>query len=123
MFIPAEAVFAEIHGHYPDLVEEAWRQHVWLVSPTTLMAVLTTARAVLKDTATREQIDLIQQHLYLLARDFELFQERMSRLSRHIGQAHRDVGEIQRSARSISERFGQIERVELDELPGSGSQS
>ncbi len=116
MFIPAESVFAEIHGHFPELVEEAWRLHVWLVSPTTMMAVLTTARAVLKDAATREQIDLIQQHLHLLSRDFNLFQERMARLSRHIGQANRDVNEVQVSARKISDRFERIEQVELDQL-------
>jgi len=63
MFIPAEAVFAEIHAHHYELVEEAQRARVWLVSPTTLMAVLTTARAVLKDSATRKQVHLIQQHL------------------------------------------------------------
>ena len=63
MFIPAEAIFAEIHAHYYDLVEEAQRARVWLVSPTTLMAVLTTARAVLKDSATRKQVHLIQDHL------------------------------------------------------------
>lgn len=116
MFIPAESVFAEIHANHPALVETAWRQRVWLVSPTTMMAVLTTARAVLKDAATREQVDLIQQHLNLLAKDFGRFQERMERLSRHIGQAHKDVNEVSISARKISSRFEQIERVELDGL-------
>ena len=114
MFIPAESVFAEIHASHPGLVEQAWRQRVWLVSPTTMMAVLTTARAVLKDAATREQVDLIQEHLNLLSKDFGRFRERMERLSRHISQAHKDVGEINVSARKISDRFGQIERVELD---------
>jgi len=118
MFIPAEAVFAEIHAHYPELVEEAWRQHVWLVSPTTLMAVLTTARAVLKDAAAREQVDLIQQHLNFLSKDFRRFQDRMDRLARHIRQASKDVDEVGVSARKISDRFEQIEKVELDDLPG-----
>jgi len=117
MFIPAESVFAEIHGHYPELVEEAQRQRVWLVSPTTMMAILTTARAVLKDAATREQVDLIQQYLNLLSKDFGRFQERMDRLSLHIRQAHKDVDEVNISARKISNRFDQIEKVELDELP------
>lgn len=116
MFIPAESVFAEIHAHHPELVEEAWQKHVWLASPTTMMAILTTARAALKDAATREQIDLIQRHLNFLARDFSRFQERMERLSQHIRQANRDVEEAQLSARRISARFERIERVELDEL-------
>ena len=123
MFIPAEAVFAEIHGHYPELVEEAWRQHVWLVSPTTLMAVLTTARAVLKDAAAREQVDLIQQHLNFLSKDFRRFQDRMDRLARHIRQASKDVDEVGVSARKISDRFEQIEKVELDDLPGPDAAS
>ena len=123
MFIPAEAVFAEIHAHYPELVEEAWRQHVWLVSPTTLMAVLTTARAVLKDAAAREQVDLIQQHLNFLSKDFRRFQDRMDRLARHIRQASKDVDEVGVSARKISDRFEQIEKVELDDLPGPDAAS
>jgi DNA recombination protein RmuC len=120
MFIPAESVFAEIHAHHPNLVEEAWRRHVWMASPTTMMAILTTARAALKDAATREQMDLIRQHLRHLARDFDRFQERMERLSRHIQQAGRDVEDAQLSARKIGDRFGRIERVELDDLPPPG---
>ena len=91
MFIPAESVFAEIHAHYPDLVEEAYRRRVWLVSPTTMMAILTTARAVLKDAATREQVHIIQQHLNMLSKDFVRFQSRMDKLASHIRQAHKDV--------------------------------
>ncbi|HXK56625.1 MAG TPA: DNA recombination protein RmuC, partial [Gammaproteobacteria bacterium] len=78
---------------------------------------LTTARAALKDAATREQIDLIQKHLNYLARDFGRFQQRMERLSQHIRQANRDVEEAQLSARRISARFDRIEKVELDGLP------
>ncbi|VAX07729.1 DNA recombination protein RmuC [hydrothermal vent metagenome] len=115
MFIPAEAVFAEIHAHYPDLVEEAYRRRVWLVSPTTMMAILTTARAVLKDAATREQVHIIQQHLGALSKDFGRFQERMDRLSQHIRQAHDDVDQVNTSARKITSRFEKIEKVELDE--------
>ena len=114
MFIPAEAIFAEIHGHYPDLVEDAQRARVWMVSPTTMMAVLTTARAVLKDAATRQQIHIIQEHLLVLARDFERFQDRIDKLALHITQAHKDVNEAQTSARKITSRFGKIEQVELN---------
>jgi DNA recombination protein RmuC len=117
MFIPAEAVFAEIHARFPDLVEEAFRKRVWLVSPTTMMAILTTARAVLKDAATREQVHIIQQHLRDLSRDFDRFQNRMERLASHISQAHTDVNHVNISARKISSRFERIEKVELDEEP------
>jgi len=118
MFIPAEAVFAEIHAHYYELVEEAQRAKVWIVSPTTLMAVLTTARAVLKDSATRQQVHIIQDHLMALSKDFSRFQTRMNKLSIHIQQANKDVEEVSTSARKISSRFEKIEKVEmLDEAP------
>ncbi len=113
MFIPAEAIFAEIHAHYYDLVEEAQRARVWLVSPTTLMAVLTTARAVLKDSATRKQVHLIQDHLVALSKDFARFQVRMDNLSKHIAQASKDVSDVHTSARKITSRFEKIEKVEM----------
>ncbi len=118
MFIPAEAVFAEIHAHFPDLVEEAFRKRVWLVSPTTMMAILTTARAVMKDAATREQVHIIQEHLRALSQDFGRFQSRMDSLARHIGQAHQDVSDVNVSARKITSRFEKIEQVELQETSG-----
>lgn len=115
MFIPAEAVFAEIHGHHRDLVDEAQRAHVVLASPTTLWAILTTAGAVLKDAATRKQVHIIQEHLGKLAIDFERFQKRMGDLAKHIDQAHRDVEHVNTSARKITSRFTRIERLELGE--------
>lgn len=114
MFIPAEAIFAEIHGHYPDLVEYAQKSRVWLASPTTMMAVLTTARAVLKDADTRKQVHVIQEHLGFLAKDFDRFQKRMDNLARHIQQANTDVQDVHTSAKKISSRFEKIERVELE---------
>ncbi len=113
MFIPAEAVFAEIHAHQPALVEAAQRARVWMVSPTTLMAVLTTARAVLKDSATRKQVHIIKEHLVSLGKDFERFRKRMDNLSKHIQQAGRDVEEVHISASKISSRFEKIENVEI----------
>ncbi len=115
MFIPAEAVFAEIHAHHSDLVEEAQRRRVWMVSPTTMMAVLTTARAVLKDSATRKQVHLIQEHLVALSKDFDRFKVRMGDLAKHIKQANDDVGQVHTSAKKISSRFEKIEKVELDD--------
>lgn len=115
MFIPAEAIFAEIHANHPELVEEAHKLRVWLVSPSTMMAILTTARAVIKDAATRKQVHAIQEHLSYLAQDFNRFQERMNQLARHIDQAHGDIKDVQTSARKITNRFIKIEKVELDQ--------
>lgn len=99
MFIPAEAIFAEIHANYPDIIALSQRLKVWLVSPSTLMAVLTTARAVLKDDATRKQVHIIQKHLHALADDFQRFEKRMDKLSKHIDLAHQDVSEVSTSAK------------------------
>ena len=115
MFVPAEAVFAEIHAHHGECVEYAIAKRVWIVSPTTLMAVLNTARAVLKDVETRRQVHIIKDELAKLAKDFGRFDERMRRLADHIRQANDDAQQVQVSSRKISERFASIERVELEQ--------
>jgi DNA recombination protein RmuC len=114
MFVPAEAVFAEIHARHPDLVSYAMQRRVWVVSPTTLMAVLNTARAVIKDVETRKQIHIIKDELGKLGKDFGRFDERMKKLADHIRQANKDVEDVQISSRKITEQFAKIERVELD---------
>ena len=113
MFIPAEAIFAEIHANYPDIISLSQRLKVWLVSPSTLMAVLTTAKAVLKDDATKRQVHIIQKHLHALADDFQRFEKRMDHLSKHIDQAQQDVNEVNTSAKKITQRFQKIESVDL----------
>lgn len=115
MFVPAEAVFAEIHAHHAETVEYASAKRVWIVSPTTLMAVLNTARAVLKDVETRKQIHVIKESLARLSVEFGRFDERMKDLAKHIRQAHEDVERVQVTSGKISQRFAQIEGVELDD--------
>lgn len=116
MFVPAEAVFAEIHASHPDLVAWAQSRRVWIVSPTTLMAVLNTARAVLKDVETRRQIHLIKDALGKLAKDFSLFDQRMKKLADHIRLAHEDARDVHISSKKISDHFQKIEKVELSEV-------
>jgi DNA recombination protein RmuC len=114
MFVPAEAVFAEIHAHHRDVVEYAQMRHVWIVSPTTLMAVLNTARAVLKDVETRKQIHIIKDELGKLGKEFGRFDERMRKLADHIRQANKDVDDVAVTSKKISDRFASIEKVELE---------
>jgi DNA recombination protein RmuC len=114
MFLPAEAVFAEIHAYHAELVEHAQKKRVWITSPTTLMAVLNTARAVIRDSETRRMAHVIKDELGKLAKDFARFDERMKKLAAHIEQANRDVNEVRISSDKISRRFQQIERVELE---------
>ncbi|WP_221763406.1 DNA recombination protein RmuC [Methyloradius palustris] len=113
MFIPAEAVFAEIHAYHPEIVTYAMSKRVWLVSPTTLMAVLNTARAVLKDTEMRKQVHIIQSELGKLGKDFGLFDKRMKSLADHIRMANKDVDDVHITSRKISAGFAKIERVDL----------
>lgn len=115
MFIPAEAVFAEIHAYHPDLIKEAMNRHVWLVSPTTLMAVLNTARAVLKDIETRKQVHIIKSELGKLGQEFDRFDMRMKKLADNINQANDNAQKIHITSKKISSRFKQIERVQLNE--------
>ncbi len=119
MFVPAEAVFAEIHAYHAEVVEYAIGKRVWIVSPTTLMAVLNTARAVLKDVETRKQIHVIKEALARLGADFRRFDERMKKLADHIRQAHQDAEDVQVSSRKISQQFQKIESAEL-EPPAAG---
>lgn len=114
MFLPAEAVFAEIHASYPELVEEAHRLRVWMASPSTMMAILTTAQSVLKDEATREHVHVLREQLQHLGRDFTRFQSRLDQLSRHIHQAQEDVNQVQTSARKITQAFKSLEQAKVE---------
>jgi DNA recombination protein RmuC len=114
MFVPAEAVFAEIHAYHPDVVDYAMSRRVWVVSPTTLMAVLNTARAVLKDVETRKQVHIIKDELGKLGKEFSRFDVRMKKLADHIRQAHEDALDVHTTSQKISKRFAAIESVELE---------
>ncbi len=121
MFVPAEAVFAEIHAYHAEVVDYANSKRVWIVSPTTLMAVLNTARAVLKDVETRKQIHVIREALARLAVEFGRFDERMKDLARHIKQASDDVDRIQITGGKITQQFQRIESAELDQPDPTGA--
>jgi len=112
LFIPAEAIFAEIHAYHHDIVEFAQYNRVWLASPTTLMAILTTSKSVIKDEATRRQTDIMREQLLHLKDDFTRFQNRMNNLAKHIDQANHDVAEVNTSANKISKHFLKIEATD-----------
>lgn len=113
LFIPAESIFSDIHAHHGDLIDFAYQRKVWMVSPTTMMAILHTTQAVLKDMQTQAQVGLIKEHLQYLATDFKRFQERMDSVAKHINDANTKVGQVNISAQKISKRFAQIEKAEL----------
>jgi DNA recombination protein RmuC len=119
MFIPSEAVYAELHAHHPDVVELSHRSKVYLVSPTTMMATLTTVRAVLRDVRMREQAGLIQVEISVMLKDVDRMMDRVRKLESHFDQADRDIKDIRISASKISSRGTKIEELELDDGPST----
>lgn len=113
MFLPSEAVYAELHANFVDLIEESYRARVWIVSPTTLMATLNTVRAVLKDVAMREQAHLIQVQVGKMMGDVERLHKRVGNLQRHFSQAEGDLKEITTSADKVMRHGEKIEEVQL----------
>jgi DNA recombination protein RmuC len=115
MFLPSEAVYAELHASFGDVVEKSYRARVWIVSPTTLMATLNTVRAVLKDARMREQAGVIQTELLTLLKDVERLDDRVEKLQRHFGQATEDVRQIRISTEKVTSRAERIEDIQLED--------
>ena len=115
MFLPSEAVYAELHASFPDVIQQAFELRVWIVSPTTMMATLNTLRAVLKDVRMREQAGKIRRELTLLYKDVERLESRVGNLDRHFAQAQKDVEEIQISAGKAGGRARRLEAFEFEE--------
>jgi DNA recombination protein RmuC len=116
MFLPSEAVYAELHANFPDLVREGFAAKVWIVSPTTCMATLNTMRAVLKDARMREQAGAIRKELALLYGDVERLSERVGNLDRHFGQAAKDIEEIKTSSDKAARRARRLDNFDFEDL-------
>ncbi len=115
MFLPSEAVYAELHAELPEVVEKSHRAHVYIVSPTTLMATLNTIRAVLKDAQMREQAGLIQKEVIALSGDVGRLDGRVDNLLRHFGQAEADLRQIRISTEKVQKRTVRIQEVDLSD--------
>ncbi|WP_135447555.1 DNA recombination protein RmuC [Tabrizicola caldifontis] len=116
MFLPSEAVYAELHANFADLVREGFAAKVWIVSPTTCMATLNTMRAVLKDARMREQAGAIRRELSLLYADVERLGARVENLDRHFGQAAKDIEEIKISSDKATKRARRLDNFDFEEL-------
>ncbi|MCB1365070.1 MAG: DNA recombination protein RmuC [Rhodobacteraceae bacterium] len=116
MFLPSEAVYAELHANFPDLVREGFAARVWIVSPTTCMATLNTMRAILKDARMREQAGAIRGMLRHLHRDMEIVLERAGKLETHFDQARRDVEGITTAAERAGKRAARLDNFDFEEL-------
>lgn len=115
MFIPSEAVYGELHAHHPSVIAESHKLKVYLVSPTTLMATLTTVRAILRDVEMRKQASVIQSEVGVLLTDISRLNTRVTSLDRHFDQASRDIEDIKRSSTKIVSRGDKIEALDLGE--------
>jgi DNA recombination protein RmuC len=117
LFVPSEAIYATLHAEFEDVIDEAFRLRVWIVSPTTMMAILNTMQAVLRDVRMRKEARKIQGEVTKLAEDVSRLAERVGNLRRHFDQAQADIGEIETSAEKITRRSRQIVSVEFDDPP------
>jgi DNA recombination protein RmuC len=113
MFLPSEAVYAELHASFREVVEESYRNRVWIVSPTTLMATLNTVRAILKDVRMREQAGVIQREVGVLMVDVERLGKRVVNLETHFDHARRDIDQIKTSTGKILSRGERIIDLEI----------
>lgn len=116
MFLPSEAVYAELHATFPEVVRDGFAARVWIVSPTTCMATLNTMRAILKDARMREQAGAIRRELGLLFADVDRLGVRVENLDRHFSQASKDVAEIKISADKAGRRARRLDNFDFEEL-------
>ena len=116
MFLPSEAVYAELHANFPELVREGFAARVWIVSPTTCMATLNTMRAILKDARMREQAGAIRTTLKHLHRDVELVVERVGKLDTHFNQARADLDSINTAAERAGKRAARLDNFDFEDL-------
>jgi len=114
MFLPAEAIFAELHAYHQDIVEYANSKKVWLASPTTFLATLTTVQAVLTNIERNKYMSIMHQEINKLGEDFGRYQTRWDDLSRHIKTVTKDVDKIHKSSTKIAGRFQKIMEVEIE---------
>ena len=113
LFLPSEAVYAELHANLPDVINASYKARVWIVSPTTMMATLNTVRAVLRDARMREQTAIIQEEMLKLIDDVSRLDTRVENLNRHFSQAQKDILEIQTSTSRITKRSHTITEIEV----------
>ena len=116
MFLPAEAIFAEINAYHSDLIEYAYKKRVWITSPTTLMSTLTTIQVIIKNQERDKYAKVIQEELAKLSVEFGRYKDRWDKLSRSIETVSKDVADIHTTTDKITKRFDSINRVDIEEL-------
>ena len=114
MFLPAEAIFAEINAYHSDLVEYAYKRSIWITSPTTLISSLTTIQVLLKNMERDKYAKVVHEELTKLGVEFQRYKERWDKLSRSIETVNKDVENLNITSDKISKKFESISDVKLD---------
>ena len=114
LFLPSEAIYAELHAKLPQIVREGFDARVWIVSPTTCMATLNTLRAILKDARMREQAGAIRAAIRAIHRDVELIGERAGKLETHLRQAGEDASGLMTAAQRAGRRAERLEGFDFE---------
>ena len=116
MFLPAEAIFAELNAYHSDIIEYAYKKRVWITSPTTLMSTLTTIQVIIKNKERDKYAKVIQEELGKLSIEFSRYKDRWDKLSRSIETVSKDVIDIHTTTNKISKRFDSINSVEIEKI-------
>ncbi len=116
MFLPAEAIFAEVNAYHTDLIEYAYKKRVWLTSPTTLISTLSVIEMIIKNMERDKYAAVIHDELRKLGVEFDRYKERWDKLSRSIETVNKDVENIHTTTEKISKRFNSINQVDVDLL-------
>lgn len=116
LFLPAEAIFAEIYAYHPDIIDYAQNKKVWLTSPTTFMAMITTIQVVIQNIERSKYTNVIHLELNKLADEFGRYKKRWDSLASHIETVSKDVKDIHTTTEKITTRFSQISEVKIDDL-------
>ena len=116
LFLPAEAIFAEVNAYHQDVMDYAYKKRVWITGPTTLMSTLTTLQIIMKNIERDKYTKVIQTELRLLDEEFKRYKDRWDKLSRSIDTVSKDVKEIHTTTEKITKRFNSINGVEMETL-------
>ncbi len=116
LFLPAEAIFAEINAYHSDIVEYAYKKRVWITSPTTLISTLTVIEMIIKNMERDKYTSIIHEELNKLGLEFARYRERWDKLSRSIQTVNKDVENVSITTEKISRKFDSINKVEVGAL-------
>ena len=119
MFLPSEAIYAELHANFSDVVREGFSKRVWIVSPTTCMATLNTIRGILKDATLKENSSKIRENLNHLFKDVSRLGDRIENLDKHFYLASKDLEEVKVSAKKVTSRADKFEALDFGEEQNS----